>query len=264
MAKKPKPFDRYEHYKLAVQSPEVDCEFVSDTYKELKGKRPHDLREDFCGTFAICCAWVQRNRHNHAIGIDLDQEPIDYGRKHYLSALRPEQQKRVQIHTGSVLTTKVRPVDVVAAFNFSFYLFKSRLMLRRYFQRALKGIRHDGILIVDCFGGKDCQAGNEEASKIGNFLYYWDQEGFNPVTGEATFHIHFKRKGERKREKVFTYDWRMWTIPEIREIMLEAGFKRTHVYWEGTTRAGYGNGKFTRQETGEECDGWVAYVVGER
>ena len=51
---------------------------------------------------------------------------------------------------------------------------------------------------------------------------------------------------------------------EIRELMLEAGFKHTHVYWEGYTKSGDGNGIFKRTETGdEESDGWVAYVVGE-
>jgi hypothetical protein len=45
--------------------------------------------------------------------------------------------------------------------------------------------------------------------------------------------------------------------------MLEAGFRRTHVYWEGTTRTGDGNGDFKRAENGEECDAWVVYIVGE-
>ncbi len=249
---------------LAVQSPEADCQFISDTFKQIKGKRPHDLREDFCGTFAICCAWVKRNKHNRALGIDLDPEPIEYGKTHYLTKLKEEQQGRVEIKQGSVMNAQSRPMDVIIAFNFSFYLFKSRLMLRRYFKKALSGLRHDGLLIVDCFGGKDCQEANEEHSKISGFDYYWEQSGFNPITHEAMFHIHFKRKGEKKRERVFSYDWRLWTIPEIREIMLEAGFKRTHVYWEGTTRAGTGDGNFKKREIGEECNGWVAYVVAER
>ncbi len=259
-----KPFDRYAHYMRAVQSPEMDCEFIAHAYKELRGGRPYDLREDFCGTFANCCQWVREAKGNRAIGVDLDSEPIDYGRAHYLSKLRRDQQARVQLIQGSVLTAKVRPVDVIAAFNFSFYLFKSRLMLRRYFQRAYKGLKRDGLLIVDCFGGKDAQEGNEEKSKIGGFTYYWEQEDFNPINNGAVFHIHFKRKGEKKRERVFSYDWRLWTVPEIRELMLEAGFKHTHVYWEGTTRSGYGNGVFKRSEEGEACDGWVAYVIGER
>jgi hypothetical protein len=263
--RKPKaPFDKYSYYNRAVQSPDVDCEFISDCYKEIRGVRPQVLREDFCGAFAVCCEWVRRHKNNRAIGIDLDPEPIHYGQTHYLSQLKAEQKGRVEIVQGSVLTSRVEKADVVLALNFSYYLFKSRLMLRRYFTMARKGLKSKGLFIIDCFGGKDAQEANEESNKFKDFTYYWDQTNFDPVSNEALFHIHFKLKGEKKRrEKVFSYDWRMWTIPEIREVMMEAGFKRTHVYWEGTTRRGDGDGNFKRVEKGEECDGWVAYVVGE-
>lgn len=262
--KKLPPFDKYAYYIRSVQSPEMDCQFVSDTYNELRGGRPRILREDFCGTFGICCAWVRRHKLNKAIGIDLDPEPTEYGKKNYLSRLRKDQQERVKILLDSVLTVKTEQADVIAALNFSFYIFKSRLLLRRYFSRALKGLKPKGIFVVDAFGGTDSQHANTEFTHFRDFTYYWDQESYDPVTGEGMFHIHFKRKGEKKREKVFSYDWRMWTIPEIREIMQEAGFRRTHVYWEGTTRSGEGDGIFKRTQKGEECDGWVAYVVGER
>jgi hypothetical protein len=136
-------------------------------------------------------------------------------------------------------------------------------MLRLYFANVCKSLNKDGILIADCFGGKQCQAPIEDSNKLNGFTYYWDQTDFDPVTNEALFHIHF-RVGGKKIERVFTYDWRMWTIPELREIMLEAGFKKTHVYWEGTAKDGTGNGVFTRTEKGESCDSWIAYVVAEK
>lgn len=256
-------FDKYWYYRRAVQAPDVDVEFISDAYKELRGQRPRILREDFCGTFAICCEWVKFHRENRAIGIDLDPEPLDYGRRHYLTELKSEQQKRVLTLNASVLTAQPPKSDVIAALNFSYYLFKSRLLLRQYFLRARKGLKNKGLFIVDAFGGAACMEPNEERTPIGGFHYFWDQTSYNPVSNEALFYIHFKRKGEAKREKVFTYDWRMWTIPEIRETMMEAGFRRTHVYWEGSTRSGRGNGVFTRSETGDDCDAWVAYIVGE-
>ena len=264
MKKKLPPYDRYALYQRAVQSPDVDCKFISDVYREVRGKRPQDMREDFCGTFMLCCEWVRQSRNHRAFGIDLDPEPLEYGRENNLSKLRAEQAQRVSIHQGSVLTARVQPVDVVVAMNFSYYIFKSRMMLKRYFKRALQGLRHDGVFVVDCFGGTDCQQANIEETKIAGLTYYWDQVSFDPVSNEALFHIHFKRNGEKRRNKVFTYDWRMWTIPEIREAMLEAGFRKSHIYWEGTTRSGEGDGNFKRVEKGEECDGWVAYVVGEK
>jgi len=257
------PFDRYKYYRQAVQSPDVDCEFITWVYKKLRRKRPFVLREDFCGAFAICCEWVKKGRDRRAIGVDLDPEPLEYGRNHYLPKLSAALQPRVELVRGSVLTAKTISSDVTIAFNFSYYIFKSRLLLRQYFTRARKGLGKNGLFIVDCFGGSACQEPNVEQHKIGKFTYYWDQQSFDPVTHDAQFYIHFKRQGEPKRERVFGYDWRMWTIPEIREVMMEAGFLKTRVFWEGTTRSGGGNGIFTETETGDSSESWIAYVIGE-
>ena len=56
----------------------------------------------------------------------------------------------------------------------------------------------------------------------------------------------------------------MWSLPELREILAEVGFKKTHVYWEGTTKSGEGNGVFTRTEKGEACESWIAYIAAEK
>ena len=44
--------------------------------------------------------------------------------------------------------------------------------------------------------------------------------------------------------------------------MMEVGFDKTVVYWEGTNRKGGGNGIFSAVEKGEACLSWIAYVVG--
>ena len=54
----------------------------------------------------------------------------------------------------------------------------------------------------------------------------------------------------------------MWGIAEIRDVLDDAGFSKTYVYWEGTDSDGEGNGEFTLTEEGEECESWVAYIVG--
>lgn len=263
MKKAKKPFDKYYWYTRAVQSPESDVEFLSDTYKELRGTQPEVLREDFCGGFALACEWVKANSKHRALGIDLDPEPIEYGRTHYLPKLTPGQQSRIQIYQQNVLSADVPPADVIAAMNFSYFLFKKRSELIAYFAQARRGLRRKGLFIIDCFGGSMAQEANEERTKHRDFTYYWDQDSFDPVTNEGMFYIHFKLNGEKKRQKVFTYDWRIWTIPELRECLEEAGFQKTHVYWEGTTKSGEGDGKFTRTEKGEECESWIAYIVAE-
>lgn len=257
-------FDKYEFYNKAVQSADSDVVFLKDTYRELRKKDPKVMREDFCGTFALSCEWVKQNPKFEAIGVDLDPEPLEYGRHHYLPKLKNEEQKRIKLLEGNVLHWSLPMADIAIAMNFSYFVFKSREVMKKYFSNVHKSLKKDGVFVLDTFGGSLAQDANEEVTKHRNFTYYWDQASFDPVTNRALFHIHFKPKGRRKVERVFTYDWRMWTIAELRDLLAEVGFKRTHVYWEGTTRKGEGDGVFTRTEKGEACDSWIAYIAAEK
>lgn len=258
------PFDKYHYYKESVQCPESDVTYLKEAYEELLKKKPKILREDFCGTFLICCEWVKADPNFEAYGIDLDTEPLQYGQTHYASQLSSNQINRLHILNKDVQNPDLPHADIICALNFSYFIFKKRAELKRYFANAYKQLSSDGIFVVDCFGGSKCYEANEEETEYEDesYSYFWDQDTFNPVNNEAMFYIHFKRKGEKKREKVFSYDWRLWSIVEIREIMEEAGFSSTHVYWEGTDKNGEGDGVFTRTETGEECESFVAYIVG--
>lgn len=265
MARMAKPFDKYEIYKRAVQSPETDVEFLRDTYRELTGKLPVTLREDFCGTFGVCCEWIRMGSRYKAHGIDLDYEPIQYGLNHHVPGLSSSQRERLQIHQENVLNPGLPHADIICAMNFSHYVFKERAVMRSYFHNCFATLNEGGIFVVDAFGGSLCQEANEEKTRHRGFTYYWDQKSFDPVTNHAVFQIHFKLDREaKKRECVFAYDWRMWTLPELRDLMRETGFRKATVYWEGTTRSGSGNGIFRPAERGEECQAWVAYVVGEK
>lgn len=257
-------FDKYEYYRRSVQSPENDVEFFSKVFRELKGREALSFREDFCGTHSLSCEWVKLGDKHTAVGIDLDPEPIAYGQKKYFSKLKEEQKKRLEVVQANVLQEGISKTDIVSASNFSYFIFKERQLLLKYFRNAYLNCKDDGIFLVDCFGGPKCQEANEEETEHEDFSYFWDQDNFDPITNYALFHIHFQVKGFAKMEKVFTYDWRMWSIPEIREVMTEAGFRKTHVYWEQSDENGDGNGEFERTELGEECEAWIAYVVAEK
>jgi hypothetical protein len=257
-------FDKYSLYRRAVQSPDSDVEFIRDVYKELRKKDAKVLREDFCGTFALSTEWVKLNPKNIAWGVDLDPEPLAYGLSHYYLKLKHEQQKRLHVIEGNVLVSDLPRADIVLAMNFSYFIFKQRDLMKKYFANVFKSLNKDGIFILDIFGGSQCYDANEESTNHKDFIYYWDQTSFDPVVNSALFHIHFKIKGKPKTERVFTYDWRMWSIPELRDILHEVGFKKAHIYWEGTTKKGEGNGKFTRTEKGESCQSWIAYIAAEK
>lgn len=166
-------FDKYAYYLKSVQSPDTDVLFLRDVYKELRGKRPTVLREDFCGTFSILCEWVKLHPSYLGVGIDLDHEPTDYGKTHHLARLKPAQQKNVQIYNENVLSKKLAKADIIVAMNFSYFIFKTRSSMKEYFSNAFSCLNEGGLFIVDCFGGPACQEPNVER---------WSTRGF-PIFG---------------------------------------------------------------------------------
>lgn len=256
-----KEFDKYEYYIKSVQQPEDDVDFFLKVFQQLCGRKPRVLREDFCGTFIVCMEWVKRHPNFVAHGLDLDLEPIVYGREKFLPKLSSHQRDRVFVHQMNVLDPEVPMSDMIVALNFSYFLFKSRQELKMYFENCRRSLNPGGVFLLDAFGGSLCYDANEEETKYRSYSYFWDQASFDPITNEATFFIHFKRKGEAKRERVFRYDWRMWSIPEVREVLEEVGFKTTHTYWEGTTRSGAGDGNYRIRQHGEPCEAWVSYIA---
>ncbi|MFH1723578.1 MAG: class I SAM-dependent methyltransferase [Elusimicrobiota bacterium] len=255
--------DKYKLYTDAVQQPDRDVVFFRDAFREITGRDPKVLREDFCGTFRVCCEWAKLDPEHVAHGLDLDWEPAAYGRRMYLPRLTPAQRRRVRIRRKNVLDPDVPSADLIVALNFSYYIFKKRAELKAYLENCARTLPEGGLLFLDSFGGSDCHGPIEDSTRHRDFTYYWDQDDFDPIHNTARFFIHFRPKGGEKIERVFTYDWRIWTIPEVRELMEESGFRRSYVYWEGT-QGEQGNGVFTRTEEGESCEAWIAYIVGER
>jgi hypothetical protein len=257
--------DPHELYESAVQDPGYEVKFIERAFAALRGRSPKSLREDFCGTHLLSMAWALRGKDRRAYGVDLDPAVLDWGRRRAQRRLNPAAQARLRAVRGNVLTHRGPRVDVLAAFNFSYYVFKRREQLRRYFRFARTHLVRDGVLFLDCYGGYASFSAQKEERHLDGFTYVWETENYDPITGDVLNHIHFRFPDRTRIRRAFTYDWRLWTIPEIRETLAEAGFRRTSVHWEGTDHAtGGGNGVFRKAEHGEPCAGWIAYIVAEK
>lgn len=268
--------DRHDLYERAVQCVEAEVDFVTETYRKLRKRPARVIREDFCGTFGVCCEWTKRQKDNVAIGLDIDPEPVAWGREHNLSKLSAAQQARVHILGANVLQPprlpKLAPkgFDAVLAMNFSYWCFKERTTLLEYFRKARASLASDGLFFMDACGGADAMRICKEYRPIGRkgsrsfYTYIWDHADYDPITGDMLCKIHFKLPDGSRINDAFIYDWRHWSLPEIRDVLADAGFSSSTVYWEGDDSKGGGNGHFEPSTRGDCCDSFICYIVAEK
>lgn len=256
--------DKFELYQLAVQSPEHDLAFAARHYRRERGREALHLREDFCGTALLSATWVKGRKNRTAEGFDLDEDTLDWGRANNLAPLG-DAARRVKLHARDVRERGDKLADIRLAQNFSYYIFKTRDDLRGYFRAAYEGLAKDGMFALDTYGGTESTEEMDEERKIeGGFTYIWDQARYLPGTGDYTCHIHFRFRDGSEMKRAFTYEWRLWSMPELKELLMEAGFRDVRAYFEQSNESDEGSGVYKRDETGSSCTncaGWVAYLI---
>lgn len=243
----PSPFnwDIHSLYELCAQNPPRDAKLLRAIHADAT-RTPRKnlvLAEDFCGTAALSRAWCDLSPAFSAVAADIHAPTLNRARQ--LSTNHP----RIKLIRADVRTVK-DPADLIAVLNFSICELHARGDLVAYFKHARSRLaRRRGAFVCDLYGGADSyQTGlldqtispprGHPASKD-RILYSWEQRAADPLTARVVNAMHFDvRPGGPKsgtaRHQVFldafVYDWRLWTIPELREAMLEAGFKHTAVY----------------------------------
>ena len=262
--------DIHELYEFSVQNAESEIDFVDETFRKLRDRKASLLREDFCGTANVCCEWVQRRKSNHAIGVDLDTEVLKWSRKNKVGRLAKKHRQKIKLIEANVLDVKTKPVDIVSAMNFSYWLLKEPKPLGQYFKSVYKSLKDDGIFFLDAYGGYDAFKEIEEEREVEgdeyNFTYTWEQEKFDPITNELQCSIHFDFEDGSSLPQAFQYEWRLWTLPEIKQLLNDAGFRKVTFYWQGFDEDGDGDGDFQPVKAGEvDADaGWICYITAEK
>ena len=255
--------DRHVLYEASVQDPAADVAFIERVYKKARGRLPLSLREDFCGTAALCAEWVRRGKERRAVGLDLHKPTMAWGSKRHLQPLGVAA-GQVRLLQRNVLDGMDEFVEATVAFNFSYCALRKRDEMRRYFEAVHRGTLPEGAFFLDIHGGSESFEVMQETTKYPGFTYVWDQGPYDPITGFSTRRIHFRFADGTEMKNAFTYPWRMWTLVELQDLLHEAGFAQVDVYWEGTDAKGGGNGVFRRARKGKDEASWIAYIVAWR
>lgn len=240
-------------YESCVQNPELAVKLL----RGIHSASPRILAEDFCGTAALSRAWVRAIENSRAIAADIDPAPLKrakaeiaklrgklrgkVGGKVRGKSLAPAA-KAVGILRADVLTSaplaRTR-ADVLFVGNFSIGEIHDRATLVRYLARSRKRLFKGGVFVCDIYSGESAfRVGTTQREHIladgTRVKYTWEQRSADPFTARVENALHFRVfKGSelvRDLRDAFVYRWRLWSIPELRDAMFEAGFDRVDVY----------------------------------
>lgn len=234
--------DRHALYERCVQNPAVVVRLLRAIHGGSE-RGPRVLREDFSARARVSRAWCEAIPGGRAVAVDLD------------AGLLRQPGRGVRAVVGDVLRQPVTGprADVIFVGNFSIGEIHTRAALVRYLRRSRARLSPGGVFVCDTYGGASAfrlgavqrthpwtQPSAAEAGRrrgAGDDLrirYTWEQREADPLTGMVTNAIHFRvlRGTEVVGEitDAFVYRWRLWSVPELREAMTEAGFDRAEVY----------------------------------
>lgn len=217
--------DPLELYERAVQSPAE----LATLLAALHGGSPARLREDFGGAGAVSRAFVDAAPNRRALVVDIDPAPLARLAGH------PDIATRVADATE---LDDLEPADIVFVGNFSIGYVECRRRLVRYLAASRRRLLPGGLFVCDMYGGPGAWRLGGLARRIplpgGSTLHYWwEHEAADPLTGMVDNAISFRVEtaGDIVEEhpRAFTYRWRLRSLPELRDLLLEAGFGSVEV-----------------------------------
>ena len=217
--------DRHDLYELCVQSPR----HLVGLLTAIHGGKPAILAEDFSGTAALSREWVKQIPRGRAIATDLDEVVLQRART-----------PRITTVAADVLRAPLTPrADVIFVGNFSIGEIHDRPRLVRYLKRCRARLKPKGVFVCDTYGGQSAfRTGAVHRLHPGprglTIRYTWEQRRADPLTALVENALHFRVDKDgwiiQEETDAFVYHWRLWSIPELRDAMTEAGFAHVEVY----------------------------------
>lgn len=247
---------RLQLYRVAVQDPERDAAQFVAFFQRRRRRRPRLLREDFCGTAAVAAAAVRLLPTLRAVGVDADAATLAWADAH-MCDLRPSERARLRLMCADVRRVRVC-ADLVLATNFSYCVFHVRRELLGYLRHVRRCLTPGGFLLLDLWGGGLTHRPFTERHVHRGFTHTWEQRTFDPITHRVDCRIHFDLRDGTCLRDAFVYDWRMWTLPELRDLCAEAGLVEQSVLWPDR------HGRLRERRRVPADPTWICYLAAGR
>jgi len=265
------PIDRHALYELCVQS----TKHLEPFLRAVHGGGPRVLGEDFAGTAALSHRWAREVGGGRAVAVDLDAEALRFRGA----------AEGVETIEADVLACE-RPADVVFVGNFSIGYRHTRGDLVAYLEHARSRLNAGGVFVCDTYGGESAFLTGEvhrdhyiAGGDVPECLvphrgkrvrYTWEQRDADPVTGMVTDVCHFRVVDaggtiELELPDAFVYRWRLWSIPELRDALTDAGFAGVEVYSKTADAVDQDGNVYVRpiEDGGDELDdSFIVLVAG--
>lgn len=248
-------YDKYDLYTLGLQTPVLEARYLASL-----ADGPH-LREDFCGTAAISRSWIALSQSRTATAVDMDSIALSRAARSLERAEPPSMSTRIQFANADATEFRSRDVDVLTVPNSSIFLVTDRQRLRRYLEHVWHDLNEGGAIAIDMFGGPSALGNGTTVVDCDGFRCIWQQEDFDFRTHIFDAHVRFQTRGHSPIASAFSYRMRLWSAPEVVDMLIESGFERTTVSI-ATTRNSFFNGRTMDANEDTGSDEWEQFIVG--
>jgi len=216
---------KFDLYQISVQNVKIEVEFFRKCYRMLYNKVATKFREDFCSTALLSCEWVKNNVMNTAVGLDIDPEALAWGLEHNVNNLTSGSD-RIRLLDHNVLTPydQKEKFEIICSLNYSHFLLTKRRDLLTYFSNVYKSLDPKGIFILDFYGGSHIYEDHKYAKEKSQHFYQFSGKQMNILNNQSKCSLNYKVN--KKFIPHFSFDFRIYSIIEMREALEEAGFKK--------------------------------------
>ena len=256
-------------YLGCVQNPESEVRLLTKIHQAVDADYPTLLREDFAGTCAVACEWVNSDPDRQAMAVDKHEPTLKWAwaRAEKVLADRADD---LHLACSDVLETQGPKVDVISGSNFCIYEIHERPQLIRYLKKCKARLRDRGVAAFDGYTGPGALTTGEQSRELTTPIplsgradavrYVWEQRAVDLATHRVENHIHVELADGTRLKSLFVYHWRLWSAAELIDAMTEAGFDQPAV-WSDTENS---QGQYEEVKSLPTRKDGVIYVLGRR